>query len=150
MTDTKRTLRRAFLSMAAALLAATLAPPGWAQTGNVRLEAMNTPDLTFEILDLRRIDGGMLRLSARVVNKSSDTITVSLPDLRIVDAPNRLQYPPVRVGGYMLSSAGNQVRIPGQSQQAFWLNFPAPADRVEKVGVHVPDYMPADSVPIVR
>ena len=85
MTDTKRTLRRAFLSMAAALLAATLAPPGWAQTGNVRLEAMNTPDLTFEILDLRRIDGGMLRLSARVVNKSSDTTTVSLPDLRIVD-----------------------------------------------------------------
>lgn len=154
MTDMTHTPGRPFLGIAAALVAAlvaaTVALPGRAQTGNVRVEAMNTPDLTFEVLDLRRVEGGMLRLSARVVNKSSEMVTITLPDVKIVDAPNRLQYPPVRVGGYTLSSSGNHVRIAGQSQQAFWMNFPAPADRVEKVSVHVPEYMPADNVPIVR
>jgi len=113
-----------------------------------------------EVLELKRIPGGMLMLRVAISNtgrtpmdstqfdgpSSVDSSTFSGTNL--IDPLNKKKYFVVRDGvNTCVCSQGLKSLLPG-ARMLVWARYPAPPEGVQKISVMIPHFLPMDEVAI--
>jgi hypothetical protein len=118
------------------------------------------PGQRLEITELKFVSGGALMLKFTVINDADQPSRIlgsigsaeawTADGVYLVDVPGKKKYLVVRdADNHCVCSRGLDNVAP-KSSANLWAKFPAPPDNVQKIGVVVPDFIPADDVPISR
>jgi hypothetical protein len=157
----KKAIRSAVLSGALAL---TILLEGTAQAQKALATAEGeNPGTRIEVQELKRTSGGTVMLRFAIINDGDQPLKFGY------DFADRGTKDFANVGGiYLLDPAGKKKYLVVRDSQGncdcskglkdlavkrrvnVWARFPAPPDKVEKIGVIVPHFPPLDDVPIGR
>lgn len=135
----------------------TAAPPAAPPAASVIASETHADDpvLRCDLLEVRRVSGGAVRIKWRMVNtgaKNADYSGVSWSNLYFVDPAENKKY------GFLTDTEGHGILDvyegtlrgplkPGQ-QVAQWAKFPAPPATSTKVTVNIPKFAPFEDVPV--
>jgi hypothetical protein len=148
----------------AAAIFFTLGLTGWLNTATaaepIATTDGETPGMRLEITELKFVSGGALMLKFTVINDSDKDSRIlgniataeawSADGVYLVDVPGKKKYLVVRdAENHCVCSRGLETLAP-KGRVNVWAKFPAPPDAVQKIGVVVPHFIPADDVPISR
>lgn len=113
--------------------------------------------LRCDLLEVRRVSGGAVRIKWRLVNTSEKTMTTEgktiyytfdWGDLYYVDPAENKKY------GFLTDTEGNRIldvywgNFKAGEQKAQWAKFPAPPPTSSKITVHIPKFTPFEDVPV--
>lgn len=144
-----------------AMLAIAVAPPAsLAQTVLGTAQYSADPDLRCELLEVKRVSGGALIVSWRIVNGGAQpggltpergkrvNYNFGWDELYFIDPAENKKYQ------FLTDSGGNRILDvfhgnlePGQ-QRLNWAKFPAPPASSTKISISLPKFRPFDDVPI--
>lgn len=116
-----------------------------------------------ELMELKRISGGMLMLRMALVNTSSAPMSLateytdsntgdvySVSGVTLIDPVNKKKYFVVRdAAGHCVCSEGLKDLKPGDRAMA-WARFPAPPEDLQKISVMIPHFSPIDEIAITK
>ena len=119
------------------------------------------PALRCDLLEVKRVSGGALRIRWRVVNTAGAqaqglTATASKPiyynfswdEIYYIDPAENKKY------GYLTDSEGNRILqafyggLPAGQQRENWAKFPAPPLTSTKISINIPRFPPFEDVTI--
>jgi len=115
------------------------------------------PGLRCDLLEVRRVSGGALRVKWRLANTSEKTMTTEgktiyytfdWGDLYYVDPAENKKY------GFLTDTEGNRIldlywgNFKAGEQKTQWAKFPAPPPTSSKITVHIPKFTPFEDVPV--
>lgn len=114
--------------------------------------------LRCDLLEVRRVSGGAVRIKWRLVNTSEKTMTTEgktinydwsgWDSLYYVDPAENKKY------GFLTDTAGNRILdvywgyFKAGEQKTQWAKFPAPPPTSSKITVHIPKFTPFEDVPV--
>lgn len=107
-------------------------------------------NLRCDLLEVRRVSGGALRVKWRMVNTGAKTIYYNFnwPDLYVVDPAENKKY------GFLTDSEGQRILevfegdYHAGDQKVQWAKFPAPPPSSTKITVTIPKVAPFEDVPV--
>jgi len=144
--------------IACALLA--LAFVGRAESAELATSEHESGSGKAEVLELKRIPGGMLMLRLAIVNTGRAPMSViqfdgpygvdssTFSGTNLIDSLNKKKYFVVRDGEmHCVCSQGLKDLQPG-ARMLVWARYPAPPEGVQKISVMIPHFLPLDDVAI--
>jgi len=115
-----------------------------------------------EITELKRVSGGTVMLRFTLINDGDERLNAgyrfvqkdtgdygNVSGAHLIDAVGKKKYFVVR-DTQNACDCSKAPDVAPKSRANLWARFPAPPDSVEKITVVVPDFSPADDVPISR
>ena len=119
------------------------------------------PALRCDLLEVKRVSGGALRVRWRVVNTAgaqAQGLTATTPkpiyynfdweELYYIDPAENKKY------GYLTDAEGNRIlqvfwgSLPATEQRENWAKFPAPPPTSTKISINIPRFPPFEDVAI--
>lgn len=115
--------------------------------------------LRCDLLEVRRVSGGAVRIKWRLVNTSEKTMTTEgktitynwsgWENLYYIDPAENKKY------GFLTDTEGNRIldivyghAFKAGEQKTQWAKFPAPPPTSSKITVHIPAFTPFEDVPV--
>lgn len=158
-------------SAAPAQPAQTAAVPPTTQSAPVAAQAVLAsaqysadPDLRCDLLEVKRVSGGALRIRWRIVNTAGGQQQTGLVagkpktiyydfnwgDLYYIDPAENKKY------NYLTDAEGNKIidvwygNLPAGEQRLNWAKFPAPPSTTATISVNIPKFAPFEDVPVAQ
>lgn len=157
---------------AAQQTAPTAAVPPTTQSAPVAAQAILAsaqysadPDLRCDLLEVKRVSGGALRIRWRIVNTAGGQQQTGLVaggqpksigydfswgDLYYIDPAENKKY------NFLTDAEGNRIlevwwgHLPAGEQRLNWAKFPAPPPTTATISVSIPKFAPFEDVPVAQ
>jgi len=148
----------------AAVPPATQSAPVAAQAILASAQYSADPDLRCDLLEVKRVSGGALRIRWRIVNTAggqqqtglvagqpkSIYYTFDWGDIYYIDPAENKKY------NFLTDAEGNRIlevwygTLPAGEQRLNWAKFPAPPSTTATISVNIPNFAPFEDVPVAQ
>jgi len=148
----------------AAVPPATQSAPVAAQAILASAQYSLDPDLRCDLLEVKRVSGGALRIRWRIVNtagaQQTGLVAGSQPksigydfswgDIYYIDPAENKKY------NFLTDAEGNRIlevwwgTLPAGEQRLNWAKFPAPPPTTATISVIIPKFAPFEDVPVAQ
>jgi hypothetical protein len=127
------------------------APSVAAAAGSVIATAQysNDPSVRCDLLELKRVSGGVLLARWRIINTGTKTVNYdfSWDDFYYIDPAANKKYNNLTLDGKRIMDVWNGDLRPGD-QHLMWAKYPAPPPTSKRISFNVPKFPPFEDAPV--